>query len=298
MAENDNNGLTPTQEILSKYQETLGKNVEEYKSMRDGKAKERLTQDKIEQYKICLYVKARETNTTYTNLKFFVSEGANNEANEIQTVVTALKSKNNDLKTKIEQAASALKSIKKAMNEAVESACRLDRSKEEEKRCNIDIYNALQDGVPEIWSKIAEIKTATDENFKKISDAFDGLVDIAGIQTFPDFDSMDNHCTELKNKTASLKTDVEGNITSSAGKMSGAATALTETQKNITKIKFEKSAIVSTLKGKEDMKTFVDTPNCPADPLSAIEEACKQIQYDELANLNVPGTNPVQTQSS
>ena len=78
MASNGNNNnlpSTPTDEVIKQCKESLATEVENYRSQRRAKAQERRTADKVEQYRICMYVKAKDTNTIYTNLKFCLTEG-------------------------------------------------------------------------------------------------------------------------------------------------------------------------------------------------------------------------------
>ncbi len=292
MATNGNNGLQPTEEIIKKFKEDLQKRVETAQSEKAAKTKERLTQDKIEQYKICQYVKAKETNVTYTNLRFFLSEGADRESQLIKTTVGSLKTKNVNLVSKIEALVAQIKTIRSAMTQAVEVACRFERSIEEEKRCKLDVYTALEAGVSEIWTKVGELKADTNDSFDKISKTFDGLVNISGILTFPNLDGLDAACANLTQKTAQLKADVEANISSSADKIKSASGELVTVQKTLGEIKFAKSDLTSVLKAKEDLKTFVETPNCPTEPLPVIEEACKQIQFENPETASTSSNPP------
>ena len=171
------------------------------------------------------------------------------------------------------------------MGEAADCACRLERSIEEEKRCKPDIYHALEDGVPNIWDRIRDIKERTsDDCFEKITEAFDGAVDVAGIQTFANIDSLSTYCATVQEKINALKMDVDANIGSSSGNMSSASTLLVSSQHELSKIKFDKSEIVSIKEAKKELHDHLckdRSERCPDDPLVKIREACKKIEYDE-----------------
>lgn len=284
MATNGNDGLQPTDEIINKYRENLDKEVATSESNKEAKEKERDTQDKIENYKICLYVKANETSTIYENLKFYVSEGSSNEAGLIKTKVTEIKQKNTALSGLVNTTVANIKNIRTAMNGAADIACRLERSKEEEKRCHPDIYNALQNGIPTIWDTLEAIKNMTNENFDQISAVFDCAVDVSGIQTFANLDSLTEFCDKLVTATGVLKQDVEGNITSSADKKKAVATQLVEVQKGISQIRYAASGIISTLDAKTGVQDYLDAnvPECQeADPAAKIKESCQKIMEEE-----------------
>lgn len=276
--------MPPTTEIINKYTENLDKEIATNESNKEAKEKERDTQDKIEQFKICLYVKANETSTIYENLKFYVSEGSSNEAGLIKNKVTDIKQKNTALVGMVNTTVTNVKAIRTTMDGAADIACRLERSKEEELRCHPDIYNALQNGIPDIWTKLEEIKTETNASFDAISKVFDCAVHISGIQTFANLDSLTQFCDSLVAATGALKQDVDGNVTSSSDKKKNVSTQLVEVQKGISKIKFERSGIVSTLTAKEGVKGFLgdNTPVCTEEnPAAKIKEACEKIIGEE-----------------
>ena len=156
----NDNGNTPTEDIIEKCKVDLCKEKMSTKSEMDAKCTDYDTKKDIEQrYEICCLMKAEETNKFYRRINYCVGIKSAKEATLIQDKIKAMGDLYGEINKQFKDLVGKIHDTKKKMETTVEAAEKLDRCIDEEERCNPGLYQALQDGVPDIWNIInTEIK--------------------------------------------------------------------------------------------------------------------------------------------
>ena len=233
-----------------------------------------------EQYKICCVVKADETNTFYRNFKFCIGTSTSKDAEQIQGKVKELIDKDKALKKKFKDLVKLIKETKTKMEGVLEVACRLDRCKEEEQRCNLDLYKALEDGIPNLWDRLEHIKDHAETCYGKITLAFDAAIDIAGILTFSDVDSLEDLGKKLNELLVELNKDCEENLKSSAAEEAKANDELNKVLQELSISRFEHCVATAKESGLCDVFDFICDPECDEKDPGRIREICEKFTDD------------------
>ena len=223
MSLNTNN--TPTQETIEQCKEILCDEIKNANSKKIASKIVKQTKKNIKKYKTCCLVKTQDTQTFYDNLNLCVCVPGKKKTSLLTDEIKNTIKKREELAKMLKEAVSNIKKVKGKMSEAQDEACKLNRCWEEEKRCNLDLYNVLKDlditfgettyklyTEDDTDSATKEITRHTKDCYEKITTTFDAGVNIIGIQTFVNVNSLTGISDELSQKIDDFKKDIEGNV--------------------------------------------------------------------------------------
>lgn len=295
------NTSTPTRDILDKCKLDLCKEKVALKSSTGAKAIDFNAQkDIVQRYKICCLVKAEETNKLYRHVDYQVAVKSVKESKLIQDKVKGLGEMYKTLDKDFKDLIKKIQDTKKKMEDAVEAAEKLDRCIDEEERCNPGLFNVLGDvvietsglGAPtdpqtngeiDIWTFINDrVKAKTDHCYDKLLDAYDASINIAGIMTFINVDSLKPGADKVAELVGGFKKDIDENTKSSAAAMDSASKEMVKTMEEMTAIRFEKCAAVTQTKGVSDTYDWLCEPECPENGDEILKGICGELQKNCL----------------
>ncbi len=238
------------------------------------------------QYKICCLVKAQSTHTFYSNFKYCLGQKANKETELVNTKIGDLVAKEAELQSCFKDLMKMIKETKDNMSKVEEVACRIQNCKEEDERCNPDLVEKLINGIPNLFTgkgdepSIMDVcVTAIKDSNQKIKDAFNAGVDISGILTFSDIDSLESIGQSLASLLGDLKKDCDENIAYSSGMIDSSNQELLDVINNVSEAEFEKCTINSKVQAQSAVYDFLCDPVCDKDP-SRIQEICQKFIED------------------
>ena len=269
---------TPTEEIINQCLETL----EDEKAAKRAEAKAlrrslELKENVID-YKICCLVKSREVWDLYVNLDlcYFVSSAT--VTTRLDQDINTYCTKEVELETKLKDAVKCIKEVKTKLNEVVDEACKLDRCIKEEKRCKKGLHELLKGSNNEWKALLDDIETLSVDCFNEACKTFDAGVDVVGIQTFVDLDSLKEMSADLKTKLTALRTDVNTNITKAETAWKTALTELIAAKEDLVNCEFDKCSAKNKKEGIESTIDFLcDDKACNIDD-NVLDEICKKVK--------------------
>jgi len=280
---NNNNGSTPTQEAIKKYKYDLCKEKVACSSEGQAKQVDFDSKKEIEQFKICELVKAEDTKEIYQNLNYTIGIGVAKEAELVGQALGTIDEQNKSLVKELQEAVKMMKDAKDKMSVALEVVCKMDRCVEEEERCNIDIYNEL-DGLPGFWKQLDEVMNDTNSAYDKVNTAFNGAVNVSGIQTFANLEGLKEFNDNMAAAITKFTEDVKVNIDSSTVKVQESSESLSLVLQEVSLVRHELSVASASCEGKTEAYDFLCDLPCgdPKDAIEDIRQACGKIGNPNL----------------
>ncbi len=289
------NTSTPTKDILDKCKLDLCKEKVALNSAKDAKVIDFNAQkDIVQRYKICCLVKAEETNKLYRHVDYQVAIRSVKESKLIQEKVKGMGDMYTALDKNFKDLVKKIQDTKKKMEDAVEAAEKLDRCIDEEERCNPGLFQVLGEvkvetsgpstdppgnGETDIWTFINDkVKSKTDDCYDKLLDAYDASIEVAGIMTFINIDSLKPGADKVAELVAGFRKDIEENTKSSAGAMDTATKELAKSMEEMVAIRFEKCAAVTQAQGVANTYSWLCDPECPEDGDETLRDICEQLK--------------------
>ncbi len=271
---------SPTNDFIDKCKKELCHEKVAAQSKEDACCTDVNSQDQDNQYKICCLVTTQKTNQFYQNFKFCIGQPGARTGENTEAKIEELIKKEEDLKTKFKDLTKMIKSSRDKMKAAVECACGLERCFDEEERCNPDILKALEDGIPGFKSQVLECSTETEKCYEKLNTAFDSAIDISGILTFSDVDSLQAPAKGLVAKMKALTEDYESVIGTTTDRLKEDIRNLTECIDTRQDKSFACCFTTVELNALTMLYNFICDPECADKDPARIQEICKKFIED------------------
>ena len=270
--------MSPTMEIINKCIEDLCDEIEGYQAEKEACEILWEADEESKKYKICCFVKSEKALETYTNLDLCVGIGAQAQAKLIGDNVKNYSQEDSDLESSLKDAIKSIKEVKSILADASDKACKLDRCVEEEERCNPDILKTIKKGVSNFNDKIERVKKHPRKCYDLAVRAFDGGVDVAGIQSFTDLNSLVKIGADLITSIDAFKGDIETNIKKSSDELLKGKIDLTTILQDLEKIIYKKCSTETDLLGTDASKDFIKDPACDDCDEHDLERLCRKVK--------------------
>jgi len=231
---------SPTEELIDQCIEQL----EDQRKAKQAEKKALETACKlkecVEDYKVCCLEKSQDVWVTYNQLDLCYTSKSTMAVELLNGHINKYCDKEKELEQKLKEAVKCIGETKKKLNEVVNEACKLDRCVKEEKRCKNGLYDQIKGAKNEWKSLIKEIEAHSVECFNRACNTFDKGVDVVGIQTFVDIESLKVLGSDLQKYTLELQSDIESNIQKSYDQWSKDRAELVTIQKELVQEQFAK----------------------------------------------------------
>lgn len=275
---------SPTEEIIDQCVEDL--QVEKKSKRAGARALQRACdlKEDVEDYKTCCLIKSREFWDLYANLDLCYVVSSRKRTILLNENLKAHCDKEIALEQKLKDAVNCIKEVKTRLNDVVDEACKIERCIKEEKRCKTGLHELLKEKDNEWIPLLEHIEKTSIRCFNTACKAFDAGVDIVGIQTFVDLDSLKILGTELSSKVETLKTDITANIKKAEDEWKKALAELTVVKEEIVTAEFAKCKSKNTKEGIEKTLEFLCDPRgCEEIKDTEIDEICRKVK-DNFGN--------------
>lgn len=275
----DKDRKSPTEEIIDqcvkKLQDERAVQVAEHKAAKvicDMK-------EQVENYKLCCLSKSRDVWDLYTNLDLSYVVTSNKSVVLLNENLKKYCDKQTELVTKLKEAVKTLKETKGKLSEVVDEACKIDRCVKEEKRCKKGLHEQLKNSKGEFSECLEGIEKWSTRCFNIACKAFDAGVDVVGIQTFIDLESLKVLGADLTTKMTTLKTDVSGNAEVAYGEWVKSKSELITIKEELVTGKYGKCASRNKREGIDETIGFLCDPNACQDLKGHdLEAICKCVK--------------------
>ncbi len=271
--------ISPTEETINQCVEDLKekKSVHHAEAAAAWKAVE--LKKEVEQYKTCCLVKSREIMDLYINLDLcYVAQG-HRKTVLIKSEIQKLCEKEKSMEQKLKDAVKGIKEVKMKLNDVVDEACKLDRCVKEEKRCKQGLHEYFSNKGNGEWKDlISHIEEHAVTCFNKACWAFDAGVDVIGIQTFVDMDSLKTMAADLEVKMTAVQSDVKSVATKAEEEWKKSLQELLEIKGELVTGKIEKCRAVNSREGIEDTIDFLCSPEACDNFELTLEEICRKVK--------------------
>jgi hypothetical protein len=261
---NNSDKPTPTQEAIEKCKAMLCDEIIAYKAKNEACKIKWESKKEAKQYKICCLVKAQDTYELYTKLDYCVATTAQRDTQLIDERVKKYCAKDDELAKLLKEAVKCIKEVKEKLGAVSDEVCKLPRCKEEEKRCNPDLLKALEKGLGEgkLEAVCDEIKNRSKECYELAVMAFDGGIDVIGIQSFTDLTSLKQLSLDLGISVGAFKKNVDDNIKTASDEIVKNRSELNAILQDLELMRFEKCDAHVEFKGVKGTREFVCNPDC------------------------------------
>jgi hypothetical protein len=270
---------SPTEEIIDQCIEIL--QVEKKSKRAGAKALKRACdlKEDVEDYKTCCLIKSREIWDLYANLDLCYVVSSRKRTILLNEDIKAHCTKEIALEQKLKDAVKCIKEVKTRLNDVVDEACKIERCIKEEKRCKKGLHELIKEKDNE-WLKLLDhIEKTSIHCFNIACKAFDAGVDIVGIQTFVDLDSLKTLGTDLSVKMDTLKTDITANTKKAEEEWKKAFTELTTVKEELVSGEFAKCHSRNAKEGIEKTLDFLCNPHgCDEIKDTEIDEICRKVK--------------------
>ncbi len=270
---------SPTEEIINQCIETL---EDERKSKQaEVKALKRACELKecVEDYKICCLVKSREVWDTYNNLDLCYTISSYKKVTLLNEDVKRYCDKEKELEQKLKEAVKCIKETKTKLNDVVNEACKIERCIKEEKRCKKGLYEQLKGPKNEWKTLLEDIESCSTDCFNRACMTFDIGVDVVGIQTFVDIESLKTLGEDLQEYLEEYRSDVDANIQKAEIEWKKARAELVVVKEELVAGKFAKCDADNCKDGlKETIEFLCDPHGCEQIDDPGIDEICAKVK--------------------
>ena len=228
--------------------------------------------------KYAVWEKSREVWDTYNKLDLCYTVTSHKKGTLLYDDIKRYCDKEIELEKQLKEAVKCIKETKTKLNEVVNEACKIDRCIKEERRCKQGLYEHLK-GPKNEWKEIlSEIEKCSIDCFNHACHTFDIGVDVVGIQTFVDIDSLKQLGEDLKKYLEEYKSDIKTNIEKAAGEWEKARTELVQIKEELVVGKDEKCDADNCKDGlKETLEFLCDPKGCDLEGPS-VEEICRKVK--------------------
>ncbi len=270
---------TPTEEIINQCIEDLTDERKAKHAEEDALKKACELKECVEDYKTCCVVKSREVWDLYGNLRLCYVVESSKTSELLFNDIKGYCDKETELEKKLKDAVKCIKEVKSKLNEVVDEACKIDRCIKEEKRCKKGLHELLKGTNNEWKSLLDQIGESSVNCFNIACKAFDAGVDVVGIQTFVDLDSLKGLGEDLNGKLETLGKDIDENTQKARTEWEKSITELVTVKQELVEGEFAKCHADNVEEGLEDTLEFLcDPQGCDKMERLDLEEICRKVK--------------------
>jgi len=254
--------------IVCEFQKKLREERDQHQSQRDGFVVLIECAKIARGYKLCTLAKTDETWNFYSNLDNYELFDFQRSAEIIKTHIDGYVKADDDLTKLIKDGSKLLNDLRKKLRDANDASCAMHN-------CLQSVLEFGDDCVPGELTAVTDKARWLSENGQ---DAAEAMIDIAGIHTFANLNSLKTFAAEL----VTLVTDLRKIITED---IKQADEAIVNAQKDLTIAidalnteefdSFEETSVLNSIKSTIE---FICEGECP--PIECVEEICKETSAD------------------
>jgi hypothetical protein len=227
----------------------------------------------LENKKQCL-LKAKCTLETYQGMDYSVGLKSATNSESIKKNSEEYLAKDGELATSLKGVAQTLKLVKEKIADLKAAACMLDTCVKDS--CNAQQIKIIEKTIPDFKQEVADKLISVTNATNGLADtAFIHAVEITGIQTFSNVDSLVELSKNLQAKVKEFKSDLDGNVKERTDEVKKSheeyAAAVVEFSKK-TSDKRKKSVYL------EGLAFSLDFICLPTDPDSEIDIICEKVK--------------------
>jgi len=274
----DEKQKSPTEELIDQCIESL---KDEKKAKRaEQKALKTACDLKecVEDYKVCCLQKSREVWDTYNQLDLCYVVSSSKKVDLLNEDIKKYCDKENELEKKLKDVVKCVNETKTKLNEVVNEACRIDRCIKEEKRCKNGLYDQIKGAKNEWRALIQDIEVCSVDCFNIACKTFDVGVDVVGLQTFVDIESLKKLGEDLDGYFGRLETDVADNIQKAEAEWKKARTELVDIQQQLVTGKFAKCEADNCKDAVTETLEFLCDPGACDQLEPSLEDLCAKVK--------------------
>ena len=161
------------------------------------------------QYKICAYVKGQEVLNFYNTLDFCEAISTVSASGEVNNKIKKVETKNGDLKKQFDDVVKSIKDLRAKLYDVEMKAYEMGDAYEDPS--NKDQISALG-GIPDLKPSVEKMVEMADKTHDQSNKAFVTAIDVAGIMTFANVESLKGFGDNLSKKTADFKKNIDDNV--------------------------------------------------------------------------------------
>ncbi|MEL6675725.1 MAG: hypothetical protein AAFR61_26190 [Bacteroidota bacterium] len=283
--------VDPNQEILQNYRDKLIPLFEAASGEFRAEKTNLDAEEKVLQYNTCMLVKSTQTNRFYQNIDNYVCAGAHKETELLKTLIDESVVQSTDIGAKLQGLAKTIKEMKNRFSDVKDAACKLMDCLNEEERCKKDNYRKLKagitagDGKKDLEGSINDIAEQSEKTLAAALEAFDAGVEVSGIQTFTNVDSLVSFASTSEQQMKGFRDDVLANTKDADKDKVADQEAYTSTAQKLSEVSDKYERAGQTRHGLRDTIIFASNPEKPKESL---QEICKKVEatfnYDTTAS--------------
>jgi hypothetical protein len=160
------------------------------------------------QYKICAYVEGQRVSDFYNTLDFCEAIAAVSTSGQVSDRIKKVETKNGDLKKQFDEVVKAIKDLRVKLYDVEMKA--LDMADAYEDPSNADQIKALPNSIDK--ARVTLMVDVADKTHDQSNTAFSTAVDVAGIMTFTNIESLKGFGDNLSKKAVDFKKNVDDNV--------------------------------------------------------------------------------------
>jgi hypothetical protein len=281
---------SPTKQVIEDY-----KNNELTPKMNAIKAELDAAQTKTDssasnrQYKICAYVEGQEMLNFYNTLDFCEAISVVSASGQVGDKIKKVEAKNGELKKQFDDVVKSIKDLRAKLYEVEMKA--YDMGDAFEDPTNKDQIMALRGIVDK--PTVEKLVDMSDKTHDQANLAFSTAVDVAGILTFANVESLKGFGDALSKKTADFKKNVDENVKKAADDVKKAQQELADASKALMVNKLSGKDPSVENKGLAMTAEFLgDGGNAICDCLPTIEQVCADLERNYNTDGNEARAKP------
>ncbi len=277
----DNNNATPTQDIINNCKLELCREKVAAEYIHEAEC---IEHEISEEGLLCSLYVYKTTNSIldlYCGVDFNYAVPLIKGKELIKGQLDELIEKNNALGSKYKDLVKMIREVRQNYTDVLDEACKLQRCIEEEELCNPDTSKELGK-VDGLVDNIIGLEDEARNCYDKICETFNASIDIAGIQTFTNIESLLPYCANLTALLEELRKDIDGNITDMNVQLIEDKKAAMEALEARETQFFEKCQAEIAQKTVCDIFDYVCDPACGtiAEGKVTIKEICEKLKKD------------------
>ena len=259
MANTEQTSPSQTQQVIADYKKNeLTPKINAAKAELEAAKIQTESSASNRQYKICAYVKGQDVLNFYNTLDFCEAIATVSASGEVSNKIKKVETKNGDLKKQFDEAVKAIKDLRTKLYDVEMKAYEVGDAFEDpaNKDQTLLLKGFLNNSVVDEMVEVAD--KAHDQSNK----AFVTAVDVAGIMTFANVESLKEFGDILSKKTTDFKKNVDDNVKKATDDAKKAQQELGDASKTLMLDKLSQKDPSADKKGLETTETFLEDDTC------------------------------------
>jgi hypothetical protein len=263
---NGSGDLQTPASIVCEFQRNLREERDQHQSQRNAYVVLIERAKMARGYKLCTLAETDETWNFYHDLDNYELFDFQSSAVIIQSHIDGYVKKDDDLGTLIKDGSKLLNDLKTKLMDANNASCTM-------RNCLQSVLG--EDCLPDQLKAVTEIARELSENGQHAAEA---MIDIAGIHTFANLNSLKTLAADLVTLVKDFKACTDGYIKQADDAIVKAQTDLTTVIKDLNEEEFQSFEETSLLNSTNSTIEFICEGECP--PIECVEEICRETSTD------------------